>query len=177
MELRNHQETECYANWSDHKSKLQFRKITEYVENKLEKGEAEGSTARRLSLSSRHGLGRGSDNGNDGHVPDVEIMDSLESPTNRIKLKPGKVGEIKADNEYIGVSAWSRSKVLTELGTNKGCWGWRGGKWWEMVIQTQIHIQTLACYQIHLRLQVNAFCKYKYFDLHWKLLTGLANKV
>lgn len=60
------------ANRRDHRSKPHFKKITEYTENKFKKGEAEGSTTRRLWLLSRHELGSGgvggSENRKDGHV-------------------------------------------------------------------------------------------------------------
>lgn len=56
---RSQQETMKSANWRDHISKPHFRKITDYMENKFKKGEAEGSTARRLWSLPRHELGVG----------------------------------------------------------------------------------------------------------------------
>lgn len=97
IQLRNQQETlKCCASWSDHISKLHFRKITEYAETQFRKGRGRRQHNQEQWSSSKHGRGRGSENGKDGHVGDMEFMESLDSSTDRMKLKPDKLGERKS---------------------------------------------------------------------------------
>lgn len=96
IQLRSLQETlKCCANWSDRISKLHFRKISESTESQFRKGRGKRQHNQEQWSSSKHGRGRGSENGKDGHVGDMEFMESLDSSTDRMKLKPDKLGEIK----------------------------------------------------------------------------------